>query len=175
MKRKTAWALAVALIATPAFAQKVTVDYDHEADFTKYSTYAWKEGSPIPNPLMDQRVVAAVEYHLAMNGLLKVESNPDLHVTYHASAAEEVVVDTNHYGYRYGPGWRWGGGVGTSTSTVRKYFKGTWVLDIWDAGAKTLIWRGTATDTISDKPEKNEKKINKGAEKMFEKFPPEKK
>jgi hypothetical protein len=31
------------------------------------------------------------------------------------------------------------------------------------------------TDTVSDKPEKNEKKINKGAEKLFKNFPPAKK
>lgn len=66
--------LTMVLVSVRSFAQKVWVDYDHEADFTEYSTYAWKEGVPIPSPLMDQRVVDAVEYHLAKNGLLKVES-----------------------------------------------------------------------------------------------------
>jgi hypothetical protein len=37
-----------------------------------------------------------------------------------------------------------------------------------------LVWRGTASDTVSDKPEKNEKKIQKAAEKMFKKYPPSK-
>ncbi len=37
---------------------------------------------------------------------------------------------------------------------------------------KKILWRGTITNTIANKPEKNEKKINKGTEKLFKKFPP---
>ena len=48
-------------------------------------------------------------------------------------------------------------------------------LRIWSAAEKSLMWRGTSTDTLSDKPEKNEKKINKGMEKLFKDFPPEEK
>jgi len=33
------------------------------------------------------------------------------------------------------------------------------------------VWRGVATDTTSEKPAKNEKKIERAAEKMFEHFP----
>jgi hypothetical protein len=34
------------------------------------------------------------------------------------------------------------------------------------------IWRGTSTSTLSDKPEKNTKKIHKAVEKLFKKYPP---
>jgi hypothetical protein len=34
------------------------------------------------------------------------------------------------------------------------------------------VFRGVASDTLSDKPEKNTKKINKSAQKMFYKYPP---
>ena len=53
---------------------------------------------------------------------------------------------------------------------ARDNTKGTLVVDIWDAKTKDMVFRGTTTDTISDKPEKNEKKINKGMKKMFEEF-----
>jgi hypothetical protein len=36
---------------------------------------------------------------------------------------------------------------------------GTLVVDVFDGQNKKLIWRGTATDVLSDKPEKNEKKL----------------
>jgi hypothetical protein len=39
---------------------------------------------------------------------------------------------------------------------------------------KHLIWRGTASDTISDTPERNEKNLDKAVDKMFKKFPPKK-
>jgi hypothetical protein len=35
-----------------------------------------------------------------------------------------------------------------------------------------LEWRGTATETLSEGPEKNEKKLQKSIDKMFKKFPP---
>ena len=36
---------------------------------------------------------------------------------------------------------------------------------------KQLVWRGAAQDTLSDKPEKNEKKLEKSVDKMLEHFP----
>ena len=49
---------------------------------------------------------------------------------------------------------------------------GTLVVDIFDAKTKSLMFRGTAQDEISDKPEKNIKKIAKASDKMFKEFPP---
>ena len=46
------------------------------------------------------------------------------------------------------------------------------VVDMWDAEAKELVWRGVASDTISDNPQKNIQKINKAMAKMFERYPP---
>jgi len=45
---------------------------------------------------------------------------------------------------------------------------------MFDAQTKKLIWRGTASDVLSDKPEKNEKKLLKATEDMFKHFPPPK-
>jgi len=44
---------------------------------------------------------------------------------------------------------------------------------MYDAQNKQLIWRGTAQDTLSEKPEKNENKLDKATEKMFKHFPPD--
>jgi Domain of unknown function (DUF4136) len=73
-----------------------------------------------------------------------------------------------YWGYR--GGW---GGVGSATTTVSTYVTGTMVLDLYEAANKKLLWRGIATDTLSDNPQKNAKKIEEAAEKMFKKFPPE--
>jgi hypothetical protein len=43
---------------------------------------------------------------------------------------------------------------------------------MFDTTTKQLIWRGSATDLLSDKPEKNISKLNKAVQKMFEHFPP---
>jgi len=173
MKISCAAVLAVLLSTVPGLAQDVTVDYDDKADFTKMSTYAWHVGTPISNQLMDQRVIAAVDYHLSMLGYIKTDGTPDVYVTYHATTEEQQRIVTSGFGYGGGRGWRrYGGGMGSSTSRVYTYVKGTLVVDIWNAAEKSLMWRGTSTDTLSDKPEKNEKKINKGMEKLFKDFPP---
>jgi len=165
-----ALALALALAPATAFAQKVTTDWDKANSFTGYQTYAWTKGT-MPagaNPLMVQRAQSAIEAELSAIGLVKVEANPDVMVALHGSAKEDVNIQT--VGYGYGVGWRYGGG-GSSTTYVDKFLTGMLVVDLIDAKAKKLVWRATATDTISDNPQKNEKKIHKAVEKMFEKYP----
>ena len=73
------------------------------------------------------------------------------------------------YGYR---GWGGGMGMGTATTTTSEYLVGTLVVDIFDAKTKALMYRGTATDELSDKPEKNQKKLAKASDKLFKNFPP---
>jgi hypothetical protein len=47
---------------------------------------------------------------------------------------------------------------------------GTLIVDIGDSATRKYIWRGTATGTISGKPEKNAKAIDEVMKKMFEKY-----
>jgi Domain of unknown function (DUF4136) len=86
----------------------------------------------------------------------------------------------NTYYDNFGGGWgwrRWGGGFGdgfgTATTTEETYKVGTLVVDLFDTNAKKLIWRGSASDTLSDKFDKNIKKLNTDVQKMFDHFPPE--
>ncbi len=153
-----------------------SVDYDREADFSQVSTFGWTgERNPEVNDLVHNRIVNALRSQLEAKGLREVDSNPDVFVTYYGNHNERTVIDTMNTGYGYGPGWGWGRGgmgMGSSTTTVRTYKEGTIVVDIYGSGSKQLVWRGTVTGTISDDPKKNEKNINKGIAKLFEKHPP---
>ena len=62
--------------------------------------------------------------------------------------------------------------MGSSSTTVSEFTVGTLVVDIFDAKSKELLFRGTATDELSDKPDKNAKKLAKASDKMFKDFPP---
>jgi len=44
---------------------------------------------------------------------------------------------------------------------------------MFDANTKQLIWRGSSSDTLSDKSDNNIKNLDKGVQKMFHQFPPE--
>jgi len=83
----------------------------------------------------------------------------------------------NTYYDNFGGGWGWrgwfGGGFGDSTTTESTYKVGTLVVDLYDSNTKKLIWRGSASDTLSSKSDRNIKNLDKGVEKMFDHFPPD--
>lgn len=164
------------LLLTAGCDLKTSVDYDRSADFSAVKTYAWADQeNPKISDLDHRRIVSAIDAQLAKEGLTQVESNPDVYVTYFADDNEQTVIDTTHYGYGFPGDWYWGyGGMGMSTSTsrVRTYTEGTLVVDIYKAKEKELVWRGTVSGTVSENPQKNVKKINKGLAKLFEKYPP---
>ena len=166
--------LALLSMAAPSFAQKVNVDWDRDY-VGPWSTYAWAEPKDgASNPLVDQRIRKAIDYWLTMRGRreVKANENPDVVVTYHTGTKDEVVVTADTMGYGYGPGFYWGGMGGMTTTTARShtYTKGTLIVDVWNPKDKKLLFRGSATDTVDDNPEKMEKKINKCVEKMVKEF-----
>ena len=73
----------LALSVPSAALAKVTVDWDKSKDFSKYNTFAWKEGTPLKNTLMQNRIEAAIEGALVEDGLMQVEGSPDLYVIFH--------------------------------------------------------------------------------------------
>ena len=62
--------------------------------------------------------------------------------------------------------------MGEATTTTEIYKVGTLVVDLFDAKTKKLLWRGSSSDTLSNNSDKNIKNLDKGVEKMFQKFPP---
>ena len=170
--------LATLLIAATANAQKVNVDYDKSANFSSYKTYSWGEGTPSKNPLGHQYIIAAIDSQLSAKGWQKVESDSDVVVIYSASTSKETQINTFDSGGMWGGyGWGWRGGYGggyggTSTTTVSQIRVGELILDMADVKNKKFVWRGTASETMSDNPEKNKKKMDKALTKMFKKFPP---
>ena len=171
---KTLIAFAIFLfLPVAAQAQKVNVDFDKAVDFSKFKTFMWVNGTPVANPMANQRIIAGVEAQLAVKGLQKVEGNADLEVMYHGAVGHETQVNsTNMGGWGYGWGRYGGMGMGTTTTTVQNIPTGELIVDIGDIQAKKFIWRGTARDTLSDNPEKNQKKLANALKKMFQKFPP---
>ena len=176
--------IAVALVLSPAmlFAQKVSYDYEKGANFTAFKTYAQKDGTKVGQPLIDDRIVAAIDAALAAKGLTKVDANPDVFVVYHTSFDKQKDISTysSGYGGGYGPyGWGWGGGWagGTTTTQVRDILMGTLVIDVADAKKGQLAWRGIGVKEVDmqNKPEKRDKSITNAVNKIFKNYPPKQK
>ena len=180
MKRQIVTALALLVFAVPALAQKIYVDFDKDADFSSFKTFAWAESAETSledvSPFMHSRLVNGIQYYLTQGGLTEDESDPDLFVTYHTDSKDEVRLNTTSFGYGYGGGYYrnpyWGGygGVSTSSTTVSHYNRGTLIIDIWDAEKKTLVWRGVAEAIVKSKPEAQAKQLDKVLAKMVKKW-----
>jgi len=118
------------------------------------------------------RIKAAVNAALTAKGLAPVASGGDIAIVAIETTQNQQTLNTFYDGI--GGGWRWRslGGFGEATTTVDTYKVGTLVVDLFDAHAKTILWRGSSSDTLSDKSDKNIKNLDKGVQKMFDHFPP---
>jgi hypothetical protein len=162
------------LFATALCARQVKTDYDRSADFSQYKTYSW-EKVQTQDPLWVGRIKDAVNADLTAKGWTQVASGGQVAIVAMEMTKDQQTLNTFYDGFGGGLGWRrfGGGGFGDATTTTENYKVGTLVVDLFDANSKNLIWRGSASDTLSNKSDKNIKNLDKGVQKMFDHFPPQ--
>ena len=183
-KAKLGPALVLALVACSVTrGQEVRTNSMPGTDFSKYHTYAWVDevkgvprvGRGQPDQILDTQVKQAVDSQMAAKGLTKVVDGEkaDLLLGYQLAIDQEKQINgfANGWGGR-GP---WGGGLDSFSASTSTINIGTFVLGMYDPAAKKLIWIGAAQHTIepSKKQEKNQERLNKGAQKLLKNFPPE--
>jgi hypothetical protein len=71
-----------------------------------------------------------------------------------------------------GGGWGAGPGFGESTTTTSNQPVANVVIDLFDTSSKGLLWRGLATQDLSNNSDKNTKSLASDIGKMFKGFPP---
>jgi hypothetical protein len=170
MRWRGAAMLALSLLAVrPAFSQKVTMEFDQAADFSKYKTFAIRDGElnsknpALNSELVKKRIEFDIVKYLMAKGLMEVSGPSDLNVRYHFGSARKSEIEA------YPAGW-----YGRGTRYVRvPYSEGTLVIDLRDAGARSLVWRTVANEEKSD-PNKIEGKLDDMVKKSIEKYPPKK-
>jgi hypothetical protein len=173
--------LAVAVALAGCSSMRIRTEYDTSAQFAAYKTYAWlaaapgpEEAPPIRDPAVHARVVEAVDREMGKKGLVRttLDAAPDFFVTVHGWSRNRI--DVVNYGYGYGGAYAYGpypGAVAVPITEVREYTEGTLLLDFVDAKTKKLVWRGTATDTITS-PDNVRATIDAAARKLLEAYPP---
>ena len=159
--------LGVAILALAA----VSTDYDHHADFSRIHTYSWI-GVQANGSIWQDRIQRAVDAALEAKGWQRVPSGGDAAVSAIGHVTQNETMETFYDGFP-GWGWRgWGGGMGMATTESIPERVGNLTVDIFNGGTKQLIFRGRASDVLSSKPEKNDKKMEDAVDKMFKDFPP---
>jgi Domain of unknown function (DUF4136) len=155
------------LFALGAFAQKVEIEFDQSVDFSRFKTFAIRDGrlnskNPALNSeLVKKRIDADIVRYLTAKGLEETTGKSDLNVRYTFGSARKSEVET------YPAGWR-----GWGTRTVRVPFtEGTLVLDLRDPTTRSLVWRAITREDKSD-ASKVEGKLDDMVRKSIEKYPP---
>ena len=171
---RLAWTVVIVGLISGCSSMKVITDWDDSVDFSTFETFKFRPSDTSlaeSQPLVDQRIAAALTQEMTTAGFTEVESGADIFVTYYASSRHSVVFNTTHLGYG-SRRWRWGGGISHSTTTARTFEEGTLVIDVWDNASDELLWRGVIEHSVSSNPDKNTERINRGISRAFEDFPP---
>ena len=169
------------LACSVTYAQDVRTNYMPGTDFSKYRTYGWVDevkGVPRvggqPDQILDTQVKQAVDAQMAAKGFTKVVDGGKADIVLGYQLAIDREKQINGFADGWG-GWvPWGGGLNSFSATTSTINIGTFVLGIYDPAAKKLVWIGAAQHALepSKKQEKNQERLNKGAQKLLKDFPP---
>jgi hypothetical protein len=175
--------LPVFLLAAAVYAQDVRYNFAADEDFSRYKTYKWvqvKDAQQL-DQIADEQLKSAVNAELAKKGLtLATGDDADLFIAYQVALNQEKQFTSFNTGWGYGPGWGGGwygpGGMTSSTTTgsTSTIHVGSLDLDMYDAQAKKLVWRGTVSKTLNPKakPGKRQKNLTKAVAKLLKNYPP---
>lgn len=173
MRRLFLWAGLLGVLAVPACSQlSVRERHDPNTDFSRLHTWAWHPRGDEPwdrrlaRDRLDIRIEEAVEKDLSAKGYRQVDTDPDFRVNYQVAvgARQAVQANPNTYGYAIGP-WDLG---------VYSYDEGTLFIDVIDARANALLWRGAVSAVARPglSLEARQERFTKAAEKVMAQFPP---
>jgi hypothetical protein len=160
----------ILLVAVSCPAQKITIEFDQAIDFSKYKTFAIRDGQlnsknpALNSELTKKQIDADIVRGLTARGLAAVPSGPsDLNVRYVLGTARRVEIET------YPAGWY---GLGTRVVRV-PYAEGTLVINFRDPATQSLVWRAIAREEKRD-PNQIQGKLDDMVRKSIEKYPPKK-
>jgi hypothetical protein len=153
-------------------------DYDKNADFNQYKTYAYQKSGIDKVEISDldkKRILRAIDEQMTAKGFSKSE-NPDLLVNIFTKEREQVDVNQFNGGWGWGWGWGWNPWMmGMNNTSVSRYTEGTLFIDFIDNKKKELIWQGEGIGILTRNIDKKDERINEIVAKILAQYPPKKK
>jgi hypothetical protein len=166
--------LLLVLVFTSCTSVRVVSDYDREANFSEYKTFAFYKPGIDKAEISDldkKRILRAINTELAAKGMAKGEP-ADLLVSIFTKERERVDVYNNNFGWGWGWNpWWYGGGWG---NTVSRSTEGSLYIDLIDAKKNELIWQGIGTARLitSGNIDKKEERIREIVSEIMKTYPP---
>lgn len=166
--------LLAAIALTGCVGVPVNSDFEHDAPFTRFQTFAWRspagrtdESVPVwDNQIFGQRVARAVRADLTSRGYESVQpSRADFIVTYSTAQRERLRGSSIGFNYRTGP-W-----FPDPDETFQPDQEDALILDVSDAQTGHLVWRGWSTGSIND-DHMDTKTVNRVVDAILKEFPP---
>ena len=173
--QKTLPFLALLVIVSSCTSVRVASDYDKNADFNSYKTFAFFKTGIDKAEISDldkRRILRAIETELMAKGFTKSE-NPDLLVSIFTKERQEVNVWNNGFG-GFGYGWGWRPFYNNFNNNISTTTQGSLYIDLIDAKKKELVWQGKGSGSLntSSNVDKREARIRTFVAEIMTKYPP---
>lgn len=152
-------------------------DQEKGLQIQHYKSYSWAPLSEMAdkgmnplyyNELNDKRIKDAVNKEMSLQNMTILGAGAQLEIHYHIIVEDKIGSYTESYGNQQHA-------IANPTRiTNYQYRQGTLIIDLMDAKTNSLVWRGWATDVVSNAVKKDPAAaINKAVSKIFKKFPKE--
>ena len=170
------WAIAVmisVMLAGCASVKEINADWDKEADFSAFRTFAFSdEGLPFINEKVGVAVRELIAAELGIKGYEHVEAdNADFLLVLFPGQKDGLRVDWYSMGYM--PWWGlWGGGIGVGARTTDIKI-GSMMVDIVEARQMRMVWRGSVDIELKPDINRSIDRISGSIEDLFRNFPPQ--
>jgi len=175
MKNLKLFILSALLLSACGSSMQVFSDYDKDLNIGNFHSYKWASFKDIEskgtnplyyNELNDKRIREAVNKEMTARNFNIADAGAQLEIHYHIVVEDKIASYTEPGGSQSHPV------AYTPRITNYQYRQGTLIIDLMDVKNNTLVWRGWATDVVTNSARKDpEAAINKAVASIFKAFP----
>jgi len=169
------------LLAACATGPRIRTDFDPEADFSRYRSYAFFQPLAMEESgytsYMTERIKAGVRREMEARGYVFDEQSPDLRVNFQGIVQEKTDVYSVprtdfQYFYSYRARRYYGVPVWYDQTQVSQYREGTLTIDLVDAARNRLVWTASAIGRVTQKtPQERAAQVDRALASVFMQFP----
>lgn len=178
------WLLLAALLtllAACVTGPRIRTDFDPEADFSRYRTYAFYQPIAMESSgystFITDRIKGNVRREMEARGYTYDETSPDLRVNFQGIVEERTdVYSTPMVDYQYYYNYRARSYIAVPVwydqARVNRYTEGTLTVDLVDAARNRMVWTGDAIGRVTQRtPQERADQADRSISDIFLRYP----
>ncbi|MEJ7747291.1 MAG: DUF4136 domain-containing protein, partial [Luteimonas sp.] len=181
LSRWAAIAALLTLLAACATGPRVRTDFDPEADFGRYRSYAFYQPIAMEtsgySTFITDRIKTNIRREMGARGYVYNETSPDLRVNFQGIVEERAdVYSTPMMDYQYYYSYRARSYVAVPVwydqTRVSHYSEGTLTVDLVDAARNRMVWTGDAIGRVTQRtPQERAVQVDRSISEIFLRYP----